>query len=343
MCLGLTAVKFALDQRPTESMALLAAAAILDALDGRIARLLKATSRMGEEIDSLADAVNFGVAPAFIVYSLLLSHSRIGWIVVLLYAVCIVLRLARFNALLDADLPAYTKEYFVGMPAPAVRSAPSARSRPGCSGRASGGRRRRRRASSSPGWWGVPCWSSADPDAQGAHLRGQAEHGRPLLAMLAIGTAAAFVFPYLVILLIIAAYVIHIPFAVRSQRWVAAHPEAWNDRPRQQRARAGRSDAPSTRGAARWPGSACVNRGAERCPTPRSPTPRAGVAADADRALEHFGPGLPPRCGAVAPGGHRRARHPGVGRDLAHRFTDHRGGGGWRRIGTRRAPHCSTT
>ncbi|MCB0938346.1 MAG: CDP-alcohol phosphatidyltransferase family protein, partial [Mycobacterium sp.] len=64
MCLGLTAVKFALDQRPTESMALLAAAAILDALDGRIARLLKATSRMGEEIDSLADAVNFGVAPA---------------------------------------------------------------------------------------------------------------------------------------------------------------------------------------------------------------------------------------------------------------------------------------
>lgn len=62
---------------------------------------------MGEEIDSLADAVNFGVAPAFIVYATLLSHSRIGWIVVLLYAVCIVLRLARFNALLDVDQPAY--------------------------------------------------------------------------------------------------------------------------------------------------------------------------------------------------------------------------------------------
>ena len=66
----------------------------------------------------------------------------------------------------------------------------------------------------------------------------------PLLAMLAIGTAAAFVFPYLVILLIIAAYVIHIPFAVRSQRWVAAHPEAWNDRPRQ-RAAPRRSAAPA--------------------------------------------------------------------------------------------------
>ena len=119
ICLGLSAVKFALDNRPTEAMAFLAVAAILDALDGRIARILKATSRMGEEIDSLADAVNFGVAPAFIVYGTLLSHSRVGWIVVLLYAVCIVLRLARFNALLDVDKPAYEKEYFVGMPAPA--------------------------------------------------------------------------------------------------------------------------------------------------------------------------------------------------------------------------------
>ncbi len=119
ICLGLTSVKMALDNRPTEAMAFLAVAAILDALDGRIARILKATSRMGEEIDSLADAVNFGVAPAFIVYATLLSHSRVGWIVVLLYAVCIVLRLARFNALLDVDQPAYEKEYFVGMPAPA--------------------------------------------------------------------------------------------------------------------------------------------------------------------------------------------------------------------------------
>ena len=119
ICLGLSAVKFALDNRPTEAMAFLAIAAILDALDGRMARALKATSRMGEEIDSLADAVNFGVAPAFIVYGTLLSHSRVGWIVVLLYAVCIVLRLARYNAMLDVDQPAYEKKYFVGMPAPA--------------------------------------------------------------------------------------------------------------------------------------------------------------------------------------------------------------------------------
>ena len=119
ICLGMTSVKFAMENRPTEAMALLASAAILDALDGRIARVLNATSKMGEEIDSLADAVNFGVAPAFIVYSTLLSHNRVGWIVVLLYAVCIVLRLARYNTLLASDLPAYTKDYFVGMPAPA--------------------------------------------------------------------------------------------------------------------------------------------------------------------------------------------------------------------------------
>ena len=102
ICLGLSAVKYALDHRPTEAMALLAGAAILDALDGRAARMLNATSKMGAEIDSLADAVNFGVAPAFIVYATLLEHntSPLAWIVVLLYAVCIVLRLARFLSLI---------------------------------------------------------------------------------------------------------------------------------------------------------------------------------------------------------------------------------------------------
>ena len=74
---------------------------------------------MGAEIDSLADAVNFGVAPALVIYVTLLPHSPVGWIFVLLYAVCVVLRLARFNALLDDDTrPAYTREFFTGMPAP---------------------------------------------------------------------------------------------------------------------------------------------------------------------------------------------------------------------------------
>ena len=234
ICLGLTSVKYALDGRPTESMALLAAAAILDALDGRIARVLKATSRMGEEIDSLADAVNFGVAPAFIVWSLLLSNTRVGWIVVLLYAVCIVLRLARYNALLDADLPAYTKEYFVGMPAPAGAI--------GAIGPLAA------KMQWGDGWWtsywAVSIWMvgvsllvvSRIPMRKIHTFAVRPNMVAPLLALLAIGAAAAFVFPYLVILVIIAAYVIHIPFAIRSQRWVAAHPEAWNDRPRQHRA-----------------------------------------------------------------------------------------------------------
>ena len=234
ICLGLTSVKYALEGRPTESMALLAAAAILDALDGRIARVLKATSRMGEEIDSLADAVNFGVAPAFIVWSLLLSNTRVGWIVVLLYAVCIVLRLARYNALLDADLPAYTKEYFVGMPAPAGAI--------GAIGPLAA------KMQWGDGWWtsywAVSIWMvgvsllvvSRIPMRKIHTFAVRPNVVAPLLALLAIGVAAAFVFPYLVILVIIAAYVIHIPFAVRSQRWVAAHPESWNDRPRQQRA-----------------------------------------------------------------------------------------------------------
>jgi CDP-diacylglycerol---serine O-phosphatidyltransferase len=234
ICLGLTSVKYALDGRPTESMALLAAAAILDALDGRIARVLKATSRMGEEIDSLADAVNFGVAPAFIVWALLLSNTRVGWIVVLLYAVCIVLRLARYNALLDADLPAYTKEYFVGMPAPAGAI--------GAIGPLAA------KMQWGDGWWtsywAVSLWMvgvsllvvSRIPMRKIHTFAVRPNMVAPLLALLAIGVAAAFVFPYLVILVIIAAYVIHIPFAVRSQRWVAQHPESWDDRPRQQRA-----------------------------------------------------------------------------------------------------------
>ncbi len=237
ICLGLTSVKFALDGRPTEAMALLAAAAILDALDGRIARVLNATSRMGEEIDSLADAVNFGVAPAFIVYATLLSHNRVGWIVVLLYAVCIVLRLARYNALLSADLPAYAKEYFVGMPAPAGAI--------GAIGPLAA-------KMQWPGeWWNtqtaetvVIVWMvgvsllvvSRIPMRKIHTFAVSPNMVAPLLASVAIVAAAALTFPYLLILVIIGAYVLHIPFAVRSQRWAAAHPESWDDRPRQRRA-----------------------------------------------------------------------------------------------------------
>jgi CDP-diacylglycerol--serine O-phosphatidyltransferase len=234
ICLGLTSVKMALDNRPTEAMAFLAVAAILDALDGRIARALKATSRMGEEIDSLADAVNFGVAPAFIVYGTLLSHSRVGWIVVLLYAVCIVLRLARFNAMLDVDKPDYEKKYFVGMPAPAGAI--------GAIGPLAA------KMQFGDGWWtselavviwmiGVSLLVVSTLPMRKIHTFAVSQNMvAPLLAALAILVAAAILYGYVTILVIIVAYVIHIPFAIRTTRFLAAHPEVWDDKPRQQRA-----------------------------------------------------------------------------------------------------------
>jgi len=234
ICLGLSAVKFALDNRPTEAMAFLAIAAILDALDGRLARALGATSRMGEEIDSLADAVNFGVAPAFIVYGTLLSTSRIGWIVVLLYAVCIVLRLARFNAMLSVEQPDYEKKYFVGMPAPAGAI--------GAIGPLAA------KLQFGDGWWtsepAVVIWMVGVSLLAVSTLPMRKIHTfsvppnlvAPLLALLAIGVAASILYGYLMILVIIVAYVIHIPFAIRTRRFLAAHPEVWDDKPRQQRA-----------------------------------------------------------------------------------------------------------
>jgi CDP-diacylglycerol--serine O-phosphatidyltransferase len=233
ICLGLSAVKFALDDRPTEAMAFLAVAAILDALDGRIARLLKATSKMGEEIDSLADAVNFGVAPAFIVYGTLLSHSRIGWIVVLLYAVCIVLRLARYNTMLAEDQPPYTSQFFVGMPAPAGAI--------GAIGPLAA------KMQFGEGWWasepavviwmvGVSLLVVSTIPMRKVHTFAISQNMVvPLLALLAIGVAASILYGYVVIMLIIVGYVIHIPFAVRTTAWLAKHPEVWDDKPKVQR------------------------------------------------------------------------------------------------------------
>jgi CDP-diacylglycerol--serine O-phosphatidyltransferase len=251
ICFGLSAVKFALDDRPTESMAFLAIAAILDALDGRLARALNATSKMGEEIDSLADAVNFGVAPAFIVYGTLLSTSRVGWIVVLLYAVCIVLRLARYNAMLSLDQPDYEKKYFVGMPAPAGAI--------GAIGPLAA------KMQFGDGWWtsepAVVIWMIGVSLLVVSTLPMRKIHTfsvppnmvAPLLALLAIGVAASILYGYIVIIVIILAYVIHIPFAIRTRKFLAAHPEVWGDKPRQQRAarRAIRRGQPHRRSAMR--------------------------------------------------------------------------------------------
>lgn len=121
LCAGLTAIRMAIELRYELAIAALVLAAVLDALDGMVARMLKATSRFGAELDSLADFVNFGVAPAIIVFTWALGDvNRFGWIVVMIFAVCMALRLARFNVSLDnTEEPDWKKTYFKGVPAPA--------------------------------------------------------------------------------------------------------------------------------------------------------------------------------------------------------------------------------
>jgi CDP-diacylglycerol--serine O-phosphatidyltransferase len=118
---GLTAVRFAIEGRFEAAAIAILAAAILDGVDGRIARLLKGTSRFGAELDSLADFVSFGCAPALILYFWKLNALKTaGWLVCLLLAFAMALRLARFNVMIDGpERPAWQKAYAVGVPAPA--------------------------------------------------------------------------------------------------------------------------------------------------------------------------------------------------------------------------------
>lgn len=121
LCAGLTAIRMAFENRYALALAAIVFAAILDGLDGRLARFLKGTSRFGAELDSLADFVNFGVAPALIVYFWGLHDLKsAGWIAAMVFAICAGLRLARFNVMsVDPDRPAWTANFFVGVPAPA--------------------------------------------------------------------------------------------------------------------------------------------------------------------------------------------------------------------------------
>ncbi len=121
LCAGLTAVRFAVEGKLDWAVGCIVFAAALDGVDGRLARLIKGTSRFGAELDSLADFVNFGVAPALMLYFWSLHDLRnVGWIAALLFAICAGLRLARFNVMLhDPGRPAWAANFFVGVPAPA--------------------------------------------------------------------------------------------------------------------------------------------------------------------------------------------------------------------------------
>lgn len=119
MCAGLTAIRYGMNEQWDRAAAALVIAAMLDGVDGRVARMLRGTSKFGAELDSLADAVSFGVAPAMVMYVWVMnSAGSLGWALCLLHALCAVLRLARFNTMIGTDLPPWAHNYFTGVPSP---------------------------------------------------------------------------------------------------------------------------------------------------------------------------------------------------------------------------------
>ena len=119
VCIGLSSIKFAIDGKFAIAIIAIMFAGLMDALDGRIARLIKGTSKMGKELDSLADVISFGVAPALIMYFWNLQYlDKLGWFVCLTYVVCVALRLARFN-INSEDEPSWKDNFFEGLPSPA--------------------------------------------------------------------------------------------------------------------------------------------------------------------------------------------------------------------------------
>ena len=121
VCLGLSSIKFAIDLNYSIAVIAIGFAAILDTLDGRVARLIKGTSKVGKELDSLTDVISFGVAPGFVMYFWVLNEvGKFGWMFVLIYTVCCALRLARFNLTVIEENETWKINFFEGMPSPAA-------------------------------------------------------------------------------------------------------------------------------------------------------------------------------------------------------------------------------
>ena len=119
VCIGLSSIRFALDDKFELAIIAIIFAALIDGLDGRIARLIKGTSKVGKELDSLTDMISFGVAPAFIMYFWKLNTlGRFGWLLCLVYVICVALRLARFNINSNQE-PSWRDNFFEGVPSPA--------------------------------------------------------------------------------------------------------------------------------------------------------------------------------------------------------------------------------
>ncbi|WP_081511445.1 CDP-alcohol phosphatidyltransferase family protein [Nocardia donostiensis] len=236
LCSGMSAVKFGLDGEFGIALAMIGAAAVLDTLDGRLARMLAATTKIGAELDSLSDAISFGVAPALVLYvAMLRNDNSAGWIIALMFAVSIVLRLARFNTLMDDDTrPDWARDYFVGVPAPAgalIAMAPIALY-----------------VQFGDGWWAgfyvVAVWTlfaaalcvSTIPTLAMKSVSVAPQAAAGLLVLVALAGAALVTYPIVLLLVLIVLYLGHIPFAWYSQRWVAARPETWAHKPAERRA-----------------------------------------------------------------------------------------------------------
>ncbi|WP_197318830.1 CDP-diacylglycerol--serine O-phosphatidyltransferase [Saccharomonospora sp. NB11] len=235
LCAGLSAVQFALNGQFGLAIGAIGIAAVLDSLDGRIARLLDATSKMGAELDSLSDAISFGVAPALVLYVWLPEPGKFGWVAALIFAVCMVLRLARFNTLLDdEEQPPYAAEFFVGVPAPAgglLALLPMMAT-----------------LEFGEGWWSdevtVWIWTvgisalciSRIPTLSLKKLKVPARVVAPLLVVVGLAAAATIQYPVVVLMSVLLLYLVHLPYAVRRYQWLAKHPEAWDVPPKERRA-----------------------------------------------------------------------------------------------------------
>ena len=242
LCSGLSAVNFALAGRFDLCVAAIAAAAIFDALDGGLARLLDASSKIGAELDSLSDLVAFGVSPALLFYIWRLDGNRLGWVVALVFAVCMALRLARFNTLIDAEQRwPFAKEFFVGVPAPAAALV--------------GGLPLLLWLQFGDGWWSAPLtvglWAlfaallmvSRLPTISLKTARVPTRLVPPALVLVGLAFALLVAEPFLAMTAVAGGYLLLLPFTIYRFEWLKRHPEAWDVPTRERRAvaRAARS------------------------------------------------------------------------------------------------------
>jgi CDP-diacylglycerol--serine O-phosphatidyltransferase len=219
LCSGITAIRLGIENRYELAVAAVIVSIVLDAMDGRLARLLKGTSRFGAELDSLADFLNFGVAPAILIYHWSLNELRtLGWVAALFLAVCCALRLARFNvALDDPDKPAWMMNYFTGAPAPAGAAMAMAPMYLGFLGMIDDGH--------DYAWAILPyiiavalLMISRVPTFSGKTLgtRIRRDLVLPVLGLIALAIVLLISFPWEMLTIVVAAYIILLPVGVRS-------------------------------------------------------------------------------------------------------------------------------